>query len=272
VQGLVCQTKRFLFHFTFFAFGQKLQKFIIIEVHAFAELCPSMKGRATGVFKATNCSTEIHQELLVSDPVSVRVFAMRRPKPSCFSADQIVNTTSGSSDKLFRQLSPFFLGPCCLYGDHVSLTMENAWQFSKVYAEHADPMTHEPTDAYWRWATAGWKDAIARRFPMGRGAKPLYSLWQNSHLGYIQARKRIYAPLYAEAVQKTTAFSELQELYHKLKAERRPLVLLDHDGWDYLGQGAALRDVIHSSKPKMGHAFVLAGLLQGDHFWLDRRV
>jgi hypothetical protein len=35
---------------------------------------------------------------------------------------------------------------------------------------------------------------------MGRGAKPEYSLWDGERLDYIEARKRIYAPLYARAV------------------------------------------------------------------------
>jgi len=33
---------------------------------------------------------------------------------------------------------------------------------------------------------------------MGRGVKPLYSLWDGKKLGYIEARIAIYDPLYIE--------------------------------------------------------------------------
>lgn len=71
--------------------------------------------------------------------------------------------------------------------------MENAWQYAKVYKQH----THNgaPTSDYWDWARAGWSNPSAVRFPMGRGAKPEYSLWDGQRLGYIEARKKIYAPL-----------------------------------------------------------------------------
>jgi hypothetical protein len=134
-----------------------------------------------------------------------------------------------------------------------------------VYPEFV--LDGEPTAEYWNWAQSGWSDPKAHRFPMGRGVKPLYSLWKGRKLGYIEARKEIYAPLYAEAVQKTDGFKALQKKYEHLKAQGRPLVLLDHDGWDYLAQGATLHDAINSPSPIMGHAFVLAGLLEGNDFW-----
>jgi hypothetical protein len=57
----------------------------------------------------------------------------------------------------------------------------------------------------------------------GRGAKPLYSLWDGEKLGYIDARKRIYAPLYASAVVHADAFLELERLYRTNKACMLPL-------------------------------------------------
>lgn len=209
--------------------------------------------------RATNCVDEAHADISAS---KVRVFALRRPKPS--SVETLVNTTSTAHSGL----SPFNLGPIPLYDGHVALNMENAWQYSKVYAEHADA-DGNPTEAYWTWARAGWANPRAVRFPMGRGAKPLYSLWKGKRLGYIEARKEIYAPLYANAVAKTTAFKELKKLYDNCVATGKPLGLVDFDGWDHVGQGIPLADVINYPKPKMGHAFVLAGLLEGIHFWSE---
>lgn len=167
----------------------------------------------------------------------------------------VVNTTS-KAPTWERDLSPFHLGPCELYGGEKAIRMENAWQFSKLYAVHAKE--GEPTPAYWSWARQGWADPAPRRYPMGRGAKPLCSLWDGQKYGYIEARKRIYAPLYAIAVQRTEGWGKLQELYET----KAVLVLRDYDGYDYTGQ--TLSQVLNNPARKMGHAFVLAMLLTQD--------
>jgi hypothetical protein len=168
-----------------------------------------------------------------------------------------VDTTSRSG--VWSQLSPFKLGPCQLYGDYVSLTHENAWQYAKVYNLHVDP-NGDPIDLYWEWARAGWNNPRAVRYPMGKGAIPLYSFWEGRKLSYIEARKAIYAPLYIRAVRETAAFERLTELF---KAGEL-IVLRDYDGYDYSALGLTLSEVLNNSKKKMGHAFVLAMLLSQD--------
>lgn len=162
-----------------------------------------------------------------------------------------IDTTSRSRT-WSRGLSPFFLGPVKLYGDYTARNVENAWQFSKVYSEHG-----EPNADYFAWAEKGWRDTKAHRYPMGRGRKPLYSYWDGEKLGYVEARKRIYIPLYASAVEKSAVFRVLLETY--LKAET--LTLWDYDGYDHRSLGMTLKDVANSAEKKMGHAFVLAMLL-----------
>lgn len=173
----------------------------------------------------------------------------------------IVNTTSKSETSWERDLSPFHLGPCPMWGMHVSHNVENAWQFSKVYAEYADK-NGNPTEAYWDWAEAGWQDRKAHRYPMGKGAKPLYSLWDGGKLGYIEARKRIYAPLYEEAVRRTVGFEMLTRLL--CESSTKEIVLRDYDGYDYRKLGMSLTDVLNNPNKKMGHAFVLAAILSND--------
>jgi hypothetical protein len=198
----------------------------------------------------------------------VRVLALRRPKPADIGAAGvvIVNTTSGGTDPRFTALSPFRLGPVPLYGGRVATCLENAWQYCKLYPEHADA-DGEPTAAYWAWATAGWANPAAQRFPMGRGRVPLCTLWDGARLGYIEARKRVYAPLYARAVVQTASFGHLRREYEAAQARDGHLVLLDFDGWDHVGFGVSLAEVVDLEKPKMGHAFVLAALLEGTPFW-----
>lgn len=168
-----------------------------------------------------------------------------------------INTTSRSTN-WSKGLSPFYLGPIKLYGNYVSKNMENAWQYSKVYPEHADE-NQNPTQAYFDWAINGWNDSRAQRYPMGKNTvKPLYSWWNGNKLSYVDARKHIYIPLYARAVVKTNAFKKLQELN-----QEQDLWLWDFDGYNHRKLGMTYEDVMNSTSMKMGHAFVLAMILDG---------
>jgi len=179
---------------------------------------------------------------------------------------KVVNTTSRSKEAWSKDLSPFFLGPVPLYDNHIARNIENAWQYCKVYAEHADENGY-PNEKYWEWAKEGWSNPKAVRFPMGRGAVPLYSYWDGEVLSYIDARKKIYAPLYAAAVIKTEAFYRLSELSKTCDQ----LYLFDFDGYDYVAQRKTLQQVIDDPQKKMGHAFVLTMLLQRDLCWDFRK-
>ena len=179
----------------------------------------------------------------------------------------IVNTTSRGKTLFERSFSPFTLGPVRLYKDYHSWTMENAWQYSKVYKEHLKPVSkicHEkllPLDkSYWKWAKAGWNNMEAVRYPMGKGRKPEFSLWEGSRLGYVAARRRIYCPLYTRCVLGQSSYHRLLELYRT----KKELVLLDFDAYDHWEAKMTLSDVLNNPDKKMGHAFVLAMLLTHD--------
>src|ERR1700678_3699611 len=134
--------------------------------------------------KATNI---VAASIADTPPSAVRVLTLRRPKPADLHPGEAINTTSKSAELWSRGLSPFNLGPVVLYGGHIAQNMESCWQYSKMYPVHADAHG-EPTARYWEWAQAGWADPVPRRFPMGRGAVPLCSLWEGRRLGYIEAR------------------------------------------------------------------------------------
>ena len=168
----------------------------------------------------------------------------------------VIDTTAKSG--VWSQLSPFLLPGGDLYEQHTSVNMENAWQFAKLYAQHAQDGA--PTDAYWRWAIAGWSDPKAHRYPMGKGARPLCSWWEGRTLGYIDARKQIYAPLYRRAVVKTEAYANLAAM---LRIESRDIYLRDWDGYDHLAKELTIAEVANNPAKKMGHAFVLWALLAG---------
>lgn len=183
----------------------------------------------------------------------------------------VVNTTSHSAVNWQKQLSPFNLGPVEMtlhlaFPDlpRFSENMENAWQYSKVYARHATA-DGTPTVLYFSWANAGFRDREAKRFPMGKGAKPLYSLFVNpmthavERLGYVEARKKIYAHTYAKAVVKTEGYEELKKLVSSTGAT---VYLRDFDGYD--AKDKTFLQVLDDPNRKMGHAFVLARLIEMD--------
>jgi len=181
------------------------------------------------------------------------------PKDATTEDELVINTTSRSKN-WSQGLSPFFLGPIPLYVGAVVPTatnMENAWQYAKVYPEQ---LTWEglPTESYFAWAKAGWSDPRAQRYPKGKGRVPAFTWWAGEKLDYVTARKRIYFPLYAHAVASTPAFAQLRALYR----QTGQVTLWDFDGYDHTALGMTMKDVLNEPKRKMGHAFVIAHLLE----------
>jgi len=98
---------------------------------------------------------------------------------------------------------------------------------------------------------------------MGRGAVPEYSLWEGEKLGYIDARKRIYIPLYASKVKETHAFKHLRGIAAKAERDGKDLYIRDYDGYNSKGLGMTYDEVINCESRKMGHGFIIAMLLDG---------
>ena len=170
-----------------------------------------------------------------------------------------VVTTANSGH--WRGLSPFVLGPVKNFAGNEAKIFENFWQYHKVYPCHVDEKG-EPSLDWFEWHHKGFASRRAVRYPMGRGAIPLYSFWYGEHLGYVEARKRIYIPFYSKLVGLTTSYMRLRALYESLGGGEH-LVLRDYDAYDHLKMGRSLRDVVNDPTRKMGHAFVLAMMLTG---------
>lgn len=181
----------------------------------------------------------------------VKIIGFKEPK-----VDGVVINTTSHSKNWSKALSPFFLGPCKLYGSYTARRVENGWQYSKVYEEFTKD--GEPTLEYFQWAVKGWHDDWAHRYPMGKGKKPLYNLWAGQKLGYIEARKKIFFQLYYKAAKKTEAYKRLREEYQNNDI----IYLWDFDGYDYELLGMTLNDVVNNPDKTMGHAFILAMMLE----------
>jgi len=162
----------------------------------------------------------------------------------------VINTTTASKT-WSKGLSPMLVS-----AKPVAKNIENLWQFSKVYKQHVDD-NNKPTKEWEHWRKLGFEDSWAHRYPMGKNAKPLYSMWKGQELGYIDAREQIYIPEYAKAVVNTEAFRKLKELY----TQERKIALWDFDGYNHDALNMTLEQVVKCSGRKMGHAFVLKMLL-----------
>ena len=185
-------------------------------------------------------------------------------RDTCPEGYILIDTTSKNPNtELKRGLSPFYLGPVKCYDDLESQNMENAWQYSKVYSDQVDEFEN-PNEEYFNWRNTGFNMAFANRYPKGKGKVPLYSYWKvgtkYKKLGYIEARKQIYIPLYASAVYMTPGYKKLSEL---IKTEKK-IALIDFDGYNNENFNMSIKDVINCGQRKMGHAFVLKMLLDGD--------
>ena len=171
-------------------------------------------------------------------------------------SDAIVIDTTSRSSNWSRGLSPFVLDGGLLYGDYRAKNVENAWQASKVYSEFDD--NGKPKPEYFAWAKTIWESDRAYRYPMGKGRIPEYSWWDGEKLSYVEARKKIYIPIYSRAVLMSDAFFTLAELYQK---ETKDIYLIDFDGYNHLKRQKLLNEVINDPNEKMGHAFVVYKLL-----------
>ena len=210
-----------------------------------------------------NCIQERPQPTTKSNHRTINMITIIGPRDT--KVPGTINTTSHSNADWSRGLSPFTLGPIALYGSHTARVFENAWQFAKLYPEHADA-NGLPTHQYWTWAQNGWKSTTAFRYPLRKGRKPLCSLWNGRRLDYIAARQQIYIPLYQNTVKQTNAYRTLEHLY----LAQGHLTLFDFDGYDHRKLGMSLKDVINCPTRICGHAFVLAiMLIHGSDFSID---
>ena len=193
---------------------------------------------------------------------------METPQIICYSrGDKIpigytkVNTTSRSGEEWSKRFSPFYLGPCAVRIDGKLTAVkifENAWQYSKHYKKHT-------VQEFNKWSQDGFKKEKASRFPMGRGAKPMYALHNEEKLNYVEARFKIYAPLYEKCINKycIDSLNRLKTMYEN----GEKIALFDFDGHGYHLGNLKLEDVIYNTRRKMGHSFVLIGMITGNRFW-----
>lgn len=145
--------------------------------------------------------------------------------------------------------------------------VENVWQGLKVYRDDLGA-DGKPGPAWDGWSDSILLDAEPRRFPRGKRHPPVAFHWVRAGaLDYVQARLRVYAPLYVSAVRAIPAAVEyLHERRDRARERGVPLVLYDFDGYER-EKHDTLAHVARDTTRPMGHAFVLEALVRGEMFW-----
>jgi hypothetical protein len=166
---------------------------------------------------------------------------------------KIFDVTSTSKD-FCKELSPFYLGPVKLYDGYVSETLENAWQYCKVYEEY--DFFGYPNMPYFEWAKKGWSNSLSVKHPMGKEAVHKYVFYAEESLDVVEARMKVFIPLYARCAKKTEAITKLKELHDN----KKDIVLLDLDGYNTKED---MKKIITNPTKPFGHAFVIKMILEG---------
>ncbi len=202
-----------------------------------------------------------------------------------------VNVCS-SAKGMWKQLSPMLLGPINVnslgyrWSDDEGHTLhkvplpqlisnvENLWQYSKVWPGDEDPKTKALGREFFSRRSLGWHKKKADRYPLKRPqdpksksnppfkatsgpnkSVPLYSYWFGERLTYLEARKKIYCPIYERMVRKTDAYKELE----RLVLSGQNVLLIGYDG--YARGSRTWKECFEDCSRPFGHEMVLACML-----------
>ena len=137
-----------------------------------------------------------------------------------------------------------------------SLTVENAWQMLKIW----------PGEDGWRRADAeeAFRSPIAIRYPRGRGRTACGFYWGETGetLSLVEARRRIYAPLYLAMLRCPEQAALLGRL--QCAAVERGIVVWDFDSYDVLRCGMSdLSQAMRYESRSFAHSFIAALAITG---------
>jgi hypothetical protein len=188
----------------------------------------------------------------------------------------------------WKELSPFLLGPIevidpvvpneyypnGIYPGYVKLNdgkqkaivkrFENYWQGSKIYNVDMQD-DHISKSFYIRRGKMYELDKGKRRaLPKAKGY-PVAGMYNGDVMGYVESRKKIYCPIYAELARKTQAYKDL----YKLIVEGQNVLIVGPDGQDIPINLETMKDAVNDPNYIFGHELVLCCLMIGARPWLD---
>ena len=182
-----------------------------------------------------------------------------------------IDATSRNRDFDFiKEISPFYVGPVVASDGKVSKTLENFWQFGKVY-EGKTIFHHyisrrqkedlefvcsdeegNPTEDWFKVRDYGFNIDHGYRHPFS--GKPLYQYYVEDgkvvRLGYIESRKKVYIKEYAKLVYNSSSFKRIK----KLLDEGKTIALVDFDAYNYYDHDVMVKRY-EADKKRFGSSF-----------------
>lgn len=202
-----------------------------------------------------------------------------------------VNVTTGSTDPIFRAMSPMQMGPVSCYFEQgrmvTAVNVEVAWQFSKVFSYVKENgrlinvrerfITRDtegnarPSAQWFAWRDAAYtnprfvhthpefeRNKMQVRRPFPGGSVVAFWYWDGKILDSVQARQQIYAALYEKFVKRTEGYKQLRRAMQRGK----DVFIYDRDGYDWQRLGMTPADCLRAGH-SFGHGMVTAFLLLG---------
>lgn len=214
----------------------------------------TLKGKTLGCWcSPMDCHGDILAEMANKlEQIIVRNFW--EPIPSGYTA---INITSTSKESWWQAMSPFLVGPVEINGI-TATTVENAWQYSKVYPWHLDE-NGNIKEEYYKWREKGYSNPKSDRYPYGKEAKHSFVLFNDLRIkSELEAKEKVFLPLYSNALKKTESYAILLQLAR----EGMNFCLLDFDAYDHTGK--TKQEIIDHPTRNFGHGFCIKWLLDED--------
>lgn len=137
----------------------------------------------------------------------------------------------------------------------MSKTVENAWQFLKVWPGEDQWLEDE--------ARAAFQSDCAIRYPRGHRVRAVAHYWHETGemLDYVTARMKIYLPLYLQLLELPDRLRLIERL--RQEAQQRTVCIWDFDSYDAERFGIENEfDVIFNTERPFAHAFILAFVIR----------
>jgi hypothetical protein len=192
--------------------------------------------------------------------------------------DGYTNIQVCSNVKRGKEVSPMCLGPIT---EHLevdkhgkllppAVLFENFWQGIKCFTFELDEKTSTILPIYFDRREKNFSDTKPHRrvYPkkvlIEKKAKVEFSYFNGKRYGWVEARKLIYCPMYAEMVTKTRYFKELK--YRLEQGEN--LLIIGYDGFSFDPERDDAKAHLEDTSKSVGHEFVICCLLAGITPWI----
>ena len=197
--------------------------------------------------------------------------------------DGFVNINASSRGPTeWRVLSPFLLGPIRVNRTdtlsdnyywtnykykklHNCKIFENYWQGSKIYDIDFNVDGEILPNFFDRREKLFMSDKPKRRAVPKSNGFVVTAFYDGQIMDYIESRKKIYCPMYADLIRHTIAFKKLQ----KMLESGQNLLILGPDGRDIPITRKSLVRAVNDPNYIFGHELVICCLLMGFEVWND---